>query len=226
MRVVVVEDHQDLREVFIDRLLSEGFDVVGASCAEELDEQLAAAAKHLIVLDINLPGESGFNIAQRLRAGHPSINIIMVSARTEEQDRIHGYESGADFYLTKPVSPAELSAAVKAVRRRVGAQADAETSLVLSPSGLKLTNGCKDAYLSISDTALLKGLAMAPHLRLPYWRLFEITGRVADETAKSQLEIQVFRLRKKMEAIGVPDTFIRSIRGMGYQLTLQIRIEN
>ncbi len=67
---------------------------------------------------------------------------------------------------------------------------------------------------------------MAPHLRLPYWRLFEITGRVADETAKSQLEIQVFRLRKKMEAIGVPDTFIRSIRGMGYQLTLQIRIEN
>ena len=59
MRVVVVEDHQDLREVFIDRLLSEGFDVVGASCAEELDEHLAATATHLIVLDVNLPGESG-----------------------------------------------------------------------------------------------------------------------------------------------------------------------
>ena len=226
MRVVVVEDHQDLREVFIDRLLSEGFDVVGASCAEELDEHLAATATHLIVLDVNLPGESGFNIAQRLRAGHPGINIIMVSARTEEQDRIRGYESGADFYLTKPVSPAELLAAVKAVRRRIHAQTESEASLALSPSGLKLTNGDKDAYLSKSDTALLKGLALAPDLRLPYWRLFEITERIADDNSKSQLELQVHRLRKKLEEIGVPDSFIRSIRGEGYQLTLPIHIEN
>ena len=150
----------------------------------------------------------------------------MVSARTEEQDRIRGYESGADFYLTKPVSPTELLAAVKAVRRRIHAQTEADASLALSPSGLKLTNGDKDAYLSKSDTALLKGLALAPDLRLPYWRLFEITERIADDNSKSQLELQVHRLRKKLEEIGVPDSFIRSIRGEGYQLTLPIHIEN
>lgn len=226
MRVVVIEDHQDLREVFIDRLLSEGFNVVGASCAGGLDEQLAAAPTHLIVLDVNLPGESGFDIAQRLRAGYPSLNIIMVSARTEEQDRIRGYESGADFYLTKPVSPAELSAAVKAVRRRVEALTATGRSLVLNPSRLKLSLDGRDAHLSKSDTALLKGLALAPDLRLPYWRLFEITERIADGNSKSQLELQVHRLRKKLEEIGVPDTFIRSIRSEGYQLTLPILIEN
>ena len=149
----------------------------------------------------------------------------MVSARTEEQDRIRGYESGADFYLAKPVSPAELSAAVKAVRRRVDAQTDSDCSLVLNPGRLKLSFGERDAHLSKSDTALLKGLALAPDLRLPYWRLFEITERVADDNSKSQLELQVHRLRKKLEEIGVPDTFLRSIRSEGYQLTLSIRIE-
>ena len=226
MRVVVVEDHQDLREVFTERLLSEGFDVVGVSCGEELDEQLAGNGTHLIILDVNLPGESGFDIAKRIRAGHPGINIIMVSARTEEQDRIRGYESGADFYLAKPVSPAELSAAVKAVQRRVEAHLETNSDLVLSPGGLKLSFGEKDAHLSKSDAALLKGLALAPDLRLPYWRLFEITERLADDNSKGQLELQVYRLRKKLEEIGVPETFIRSIRSEGYQLTLPVRIES
>lgn len=226
MRVIVVEDHQALREVFTERLLSEGFEVVGASCGEELDEQLAGNGTHLIILDVNLPGESGFDIAKRVRAGHPGINIIMVSARTEELDRIRGYESGADFYLSKPVSPAELSAAVKAVRRRVDAEKDSNDGLVLQVTTLKLSLGQKEVHLSKTDTAFLKALALAPELRLPYWRLYEITNRVADDSAKNQLELQVHRLRKKLEEIGVSESFIRSIRSEGYQLTLPLCVEN
>ena len=226
MRVVVVEDHQDLREVFIDRLLSEGFDVVGASCAEELDEHLAATATHLIVLDVNLPGESGFNIAQRLRAGHPGINIIMVSARTEEQDRIRGYESGADFYLTKPVSPAELSAAVKAVQRRTQNGASATDRLLLNLGRMTFCSAQGEVALSKNDVALLKALAIAPERRLPYWRLFEVTERPQSEQAKGQLELQIFRLRKKLAELGVSEDLIKSIRLEGYLLTQSIQLVN
>jgi DNA-binding response OmpR family regulator len=224
MRVVVVEDHLDLRQVFVDALIHEGMDVMAVSCAEELDECMSAGMVHLLVLDVNLPGESGFDIAKRMRAADPKINIIMLSARTSESDRIQGYESGADFYLCKPVSPTELSAAVKAVKRRVLAPDSSANQLALSVSGMCMTSGSGVAHLSRADVGLLKALAMAPDQRLPYWRLFEVTERSANELAKSQLELQVFRLRKKLDDIGVSESLIKSIRTEGYQLTQAIRI--
>lgn len=224
MRVVVVEDHLDLRQVFVDALIHEGMDVIAVSCAEELDECMSAGMVHLLVLDVNLPGESGFDIAKRLRAADPKINIIMLSARTSETERIRGYESGADFYLCKPVSPAELSAAVKAVKRRVLAPDASGDELALSVSGMCLSSRQGVANLSRTDVGLLKALAMAPDNRLPYWRLFEVTERSANELAKSQLELQIFRLRKKLDDIGVAENLIKSIRSEGYQLTQAIRI--
>ena len=225
MRVVVVEDHLDLRQVFVDALLYEGMDVLAVSCAEELDECMSAGMVHLLVLDVNLPGESGFDIAKRMRAADPKINIIMLSARTSETDRIRGYESGADFYLCKPVSPAELSAAVKAVKRRVSTPEASVDDLALSVSGMCLTSGHGVANLSRMDVSLLKALAMAPDHRLPYWRLFEVTERSANELAKNQLELQVYRLRKKLADIDIPESLIKSMRSEGYQLTQAIRID-
>lgn len=226
MRVVVVEDHLDLRQVFMDALIQEDVDVVAVSCGEELDEYMSTAVVHLIVLDVNLPGESGFDIAKRVRSADPSINIIMLSARTTEVDRIRGYESGADFYLCKPVSPAELSAAVKAVKRRVQADMTSGAELSLNVLGMHLTSGDGVANLSKADVAILKALSMAPDHRLPYWRLFEVTDRSANELAKSQLELQVFRLRKKLAEIGISENLIKSMRSEGYQLTQTIRIDS
>lgn len=122
MRIIVVEDHRDLRQVFVQALRREGVNVHAASCAEELDELMAQGRVQLVVLDINLPGESGYDIAKRMRAADPNVNIIMLSARTSESDRLRGYECGADFFLCKPVSPFELSAAVNAVKRRLEAR--------------------------------------------------------------------------------------------------------
>ena len=189
MRVIVIEDHLDLRQLFVDALVHEGVDAIAASCGEELDEYLAEGTVHLLVLDVNLPGESGFDIAKRVRAADPKINIIMLSARTAEQDRIRGYECGADFYLCKPVSPAELSAAVRAVKRRVHADMAKNIDLVLSVTGMCLTSPDGVANISKADVALLKALAMAPDNRLPYWRLYEVTERTPNEQAKSQLEL-------------------------------------
>jgi len=225
MRVVVVEDHEDLRQVFLDALIQEGVDAIAVSCAEELDECMSAGIVHLIVLDVNLPGESGFDIAKRVRAVDPNINIIMLSARTAEVDRIHGYECGADFYLCKPVSPAELSAAVRAVKRRVQSDRRNDGDLALSVLGMSLTSVFGSVHLSKADVALLKALAMASDHRLPYWRLYEVTERSSNEQAKSQLELQVFRMRKKLAEIGIPENFIKSMRSEGYQLTQAIRID-
>lgn len=225
MRVVVVEDHQDLRQVFMEALLREGVDAVGVACGGELDERMSDGGVHLIVLDVNLPGESGFAIAKRVRAANPNINIIMLSARTAEADRIRGYESGADFYLCKPVSPDELSAAVKAVKRRVQANWDESADLVLSVLGMHLTSEDGSVNLSKPDVALLQALALASDNCLPYWRLFEVTERSANELAKNQLELQVYRLRKKLAEIGIPETFIRSVRSEGYQLAQLIRVD-
>lgn len=223
MRVVVVEDHLDLLQVFLDGLNHEGVEAQGASCGEELDDLLAAGEVHLIILDVNLPGESGFEIAKRVRAAEPNISIIMLSARTDEEDRIRGYESGADFYLCKPIALPELSAAVKAVKRRLEMELGGHK---LSVNSLSLTaEGYGTVELTKSDFALLKALALAPNHRLPYWRLFEVTEREVTENAKSQLELQVFRLRKKLASIGLPVSFIKSLRSEGYQLTYPIRID-
>jgi DNA-binding response OmpR family regulator len=225
MRVVVVEDHLDLRQLFVDALNHEGLDVMAASCAEELDECLSAGMVQLIVLDANLPGESGFDIAKRVRAADQKINIIMLSARTTEADRMRGYECGVDFYLCKPISPAELTAAVQAVKRRVQGDVTSGVQLSLSVLGMQLTTQSGVADLSKADVALLKALAIAPENRLPFWRLYEVTERSSNEQAKSQLELQVFRLRKKLGEIGVSENLIKSLRSEGYQLTQSIRLD-
>jgi DNA-binding response OmpR family regulator len=226
MNIVVVEDHQDLRELFVAHLLQDGFNVLGANCAEELDDHLAKTAVDLLILDINLPGENGFDVARRVRAMQSGMNIIMLTARNSEMDRILGYESGADLYLPKPVSPKELSAAVRSVCRRVDSSLQTQTQITLNVSRMMLTMGEMMVGVSKSDTALLKALAAAPERRLAYWRLFEVTDRDQSDLAKGQLELQVFRLRKKLAEIGVSEDFIKSVRREGYMLTLPLRVEN
>lgn len=225
MNIVVVEDHQDLRELFVEHLLADGFNVAGAGCAEELDDYMTDAAVDLLVLDLNLPGENGLDIARRMRAAHAGINIIMLTARTSEDDRIRGYESGADQYLSKPISPQELSAAVKAVHRRVISAVESSSQFTLNVSRMTMASAQGEISISKSDTVLLKALASAPERRLPYWRLFEVTERDQSEAAKGQLELQVFRLRKKLGEIGIPEDLIKSVRREGYRLTQPIRVD-
>lgn len=224
MNIVVVEDHQDLRELFVEHLLGDGFNVVGAGCAEELDDYMAGNGVDLLILDLNLPGENGLEIARRVRPVHPGLNIIMLTARTSEDDRILGYESGADLYLSKPVSSQELSAAVRAVHRRMSSATQAETQITLHVSRMVITTAQSEVGISKVDTALLKALAAAPDRRLAYWRLFEVTDRDQSDLAKGQLELQVFRLRKKLAEVGVSEDFIKSIRREGYQLTEAISV--
>jgi DNA-binding response OmpR family regulator len=226
MNIVVVEDHQDLRELFVQHLLRDGFHVVGVNCGEELDDYLANATVDLLILDLNLPGENGLDIARRMRAAHTALSIIMLTARTSESDRIIGYESGADLYLPKPISAQELSAAVKAVDRRLRSTTEMGSLLTLNLSRMVMVSSMGEVSLSKSDTSLLKALASAPDRRLAYWRLFEVTERGQSELAKGQLELQVYRLRRKLAEIGIDEDLIKAVRREGYQLTQPLNVQN
>lgn len=119
LRIAVLEDHDDLRDLTMSALAGVGYEVFGAFDAEELDDLLAHRQIDLLVLDLNLPGENGLSVARRLKTASADLFIIMVTAMGALADRINGYGQGADLYLCKPVSVDELLAAVANIANRV-----------------------------------------------------------------------------------------------------------
>ena len=121
-RIIIVDDEAGLREPLAEYLALEGYDAVPAESGVELDRLLAEKPADLVVLDVNMPGENGFSIAQRLRAAGP-VGIIMLTSKRDLVDRVVGLEVGADDYVSKPCDPRELLARARAVLRRLNVQA-------------------------------------------------------------------------------------------------------
>lgn len=119
LEIVLVEDHDDLRRVTAVLLAERGHHVVGLSSAEEVDDSILLPKPDVFILDLNLPGEDGLDLAKRIRSAQPRVGIILTTVRSELRDRLDGYESGADIYLPKPTDFEELTAAVEALGRRV-----------------------------------------------------------------------------------------------------------
>jgi len=118
LKIVVIEDYDALREAMCDVLSRDGHDVIGVAMAEEVDDESAGFVSDLYIIDINLPGEDGISLAQRIRRSQPEVGIVIVSARSTVSDRIGGYKSGANIYLTKPLSIEELRAVVEGFVQR------------------------------------------------------------------------------------------------------------
>jgi two-component system LytT family response regulator len=121
--IITVDDEEDLREPVAAYLREQGLDVDEADGGVELDQILARRTPALVVLDVTMPVEDGFSIARRLRASHPAIGIIMLTARRDVIDRVVGLELGADDYIMKPFEPRELLARIRSVARRLGTEA-------------------------------------------------------------------------------------------------------
>lgn len=224
LNIVVVEDHDALREVTVDALRAMGHEVRGANCAEALDDELASFRADLLVLDLGLPGEDGISLARRIRAAQPDIGIIMVTARHQRQDVLDGYGSGADIYLTKPTSPEELGAAIQALARRIHAAVSSNGTLGINESTLRLSGPDAEVDLSDQECSMLIALSRSPGNRLETWQLLELSGRAVDEHGKRALEVQIVRVRKKLEQSGAKGPTIKSIRGSGYQLCVHLDI--
>jgi DNA-binding response OmpR family regulator len=220
LKIAIVEDHVDLRELFVDFLTEKGHEVQGFGCADDLDDLMAGETFDLLILDLNLPGEDGYSIAKRHRAAHRDLHIIILTARTAVADRIKGYD------LTKPVSPSELAIVVESVMRRVSSARMNVVELVVNNANLQLTGPDGTLELTPPEMIIVKNLAKAPGCKLTYWRLSELLQIDLDEKGKAALEVRISRLKKKMHEIGAPEPAIKSLWKEGYQLSLPVRIEH
>jgi DNA-binding response OmpR family regulator len=224
LNIILVEDNDDLRQATVEALQAMGHDVRGVDCAEAMDDELGAFRAELLVLDLNLPGEDGISVAQRIRATAPDIGIIMLTARNQLSEKLQGYDSGADIYLTKPTSVQELGAAIASLGRRIRPRASPGQALTLNPFTLQLRGPLGALDVSDHEATLLSAFAKAKDRRLEHWQIIELAGKLADEGSKNAIEVQVVRLRKRLEQAGAVAPTIKAIRGSGYQLCIAIEI--
>lgn len=218
LNIVVVEDHEALRFITVEALTSRGHRVTGVESAECLQERLGNEVIDLIVVDVNLPGEDGISLARRLKQSHPDLGVIVVSVRDRLDQKLGAYESGADVYLTKPVSVEELCAAVSALGKRLAGSTDrARRAFGLDLERMRLRGPAGETPLTSQEATLLSALTRAPGHRLETWQLLDQLGWL-DTPGKAALEVPISRLRRKLIGVGAAGNPLVAIRKYGYQL--------
>lgn len=228
LNILVVEDNDTLRESVVDALGTRGHRVHGVDCAEAVAELPDLALLDMVILDLNLPGEDGLSLARRLRAVHPALGIIMLTARIHGEDRAAGYALGADIYLTKPASLNELEQAIGALSRRVQPQGgtvppphlsslDSLARVLVHPDG-------STHRLTERESALLAGFALAAHHTLENWQIAQLLGMSLDRFNKAALELHIVRLRKKLPQPQDGHSPILALRSRGYRLSVPVRL--
>ena len=227
-RVVVVEDFGILREELVDFLVLNGFAAAGVNCGLGLNDWLSQQLRppDLAVLDLNLPGEDGLQIARRLRSAYPNMGLVMLTARRSAADKISGYESGADIYLTKPVSGEELFAVLSSLQRRLQPKPRAAWLLNLAHAVISSPFGMI-GELSANESAVLACMARAPmQLADTAEMLMLCSSDEEKELDKGYLEVLLSRLRRKLAGLILDSEtpLIRAVRGRGYQLLIPIEI--
>jgi DNA-binding response OmpR family regulator len=232
LNILVVEDYLPLQTSLIEVLRKFGHQALGIESAEAFDEEAQDHKVDLVIIDVNLPGEDGFSLARRLHAVQPSLGIIILSAKTDEADKVTGYECGADIYLTKPVGFDELMAAVNALSRRLGEGAPHAGAFKREPEAIEIhmaTGSIKgsigQAELTPTEFTLLLALARANSKSLELWQIYDVLGKDEQTLQKSALEAQLYRLRKKLSDCGAGNQPLRALRLKGYRLYCPIYIK-
>ncbi|MFG1378342.1 response regulator [Xanthobacter autotrophicus] len=231
--IAIVDDHRDIRDLVGKYLTQHGYRTSLADSAAALRRQLErGAAPDLVVLDVMMPGEDGLSLCRFLRST-TELPVILLTAMAEETDRIVGLEIGADDYLTKPFSPRELLARIKAVLRRVHSlppQKGHITAKALRFDRWKLDVGRRELMaeddvavpLSTAEFRLLCAFLDHPGIVLSRDQLLDLTaGRSADPFDRS-IDNQVSRLRKKIEADPKVPALIKTHWGGGYSLAAEV----
>lgn len=219
--VLVVEDEQAIADLVRAYLRRDGFEVVWARSGEQALDELARHPVRLVVLDIGLPGIDGFEVCRRLRA-RTGVPILILSARDDEIDRVAGLEAGADDYVTKPFSPRELVARVKAILRRAdggralgagGALAVGDVELDRAARVVRVSG--ESVELTAREFDLLAALLAHPGVVLSRDRLLELAWGGEFAAGTRTVDVHVGQLRAKL---GRP-RLIETVRGAGYKVT-------
>jgi DNA-binding response OmpR family regulator len=223
VRILLVEDDDDLRAVIADALTADGHDVRGTGESATALAVLADAAPDLLILDIALgPGLDGIEICRRVRRVDTELYVMMLTARDAETDVILALEAGADDYLVKPVGLAELRSRVRAALRRVGCNSDSGLlragSLELDPGARSVRVGATMLGLTSSEFAVLEALLVAGGNVRSRWQLVHaIFGDDAYRDPRA-VDVHVHHLREKVAEAGGDPGVIVTVRGAGYRL--------
>jgi two-component system, OmpR family, response regulator len=229
--ILVVEDDRATRELIAQLLGDNHFRVTTAVTGGQAEQSLSGV--DLVILDLNLPDQDGLMLAKKLR-DERDIPIVMLTGRSEEMDRVLGLELGADDYVTKPFSPRELLARVRAVLRRAQAKPGSrrdETLRVYRFAGFELRTGTrklvspegKELELTSGEFSLLAAFLRTPQQILSRDQLLE-ASRLYDDVYDRSIDVQILRLRRKIEANPSEPQLIKTERGAGYYLDCDVEV--
>ena len=235
-RILVVDDDPGLRDLLNRYLGEQGFVVAGVENAEDMDLYLADHGVDLLILDLMLPGEYGLSIAKRIRADG-KLPILMLSARSDDVDRIVGLEVGADDYLPKPFNPRELLARIRAILRRQhpapGETAESENheSREFGPFLVDLNTrtvmrGDENIELTSGEFALLQVFLDHPNRVLSRDSLMDMLKGYDRSPFDRSIDVKVARLRRKIESVPTEPVYIRTVWGEGYLFSPEAAVES
>ena len=223
-KVLILEDEVSIRSFVVINLKRAGYDVVEAGTGEEALELLKSNPDvGVAILDIMLPGIDGFEVCRSIRATDKKIGIIMLTARSQEMDKITGLMTGADDYMTQPFSPAELTARIDALYRRVGPESGGESTeitqgpFVLNTRNRTLEKEGKRIKLTQVEYAIIKLFMQNPGRALSREDILaSVWGRDYDGELKI-VDVNIRRLRIKIEDDTANPTYITTVWGFGYK---------
>ena len=227
IRILLVEDEQRMAEALHELLHQEGYLVHAVTDGTEGMAAIVDRDFDLAILDVMLPGVSGFEIASAAREAGRTLPILMLTARSDVEDRVVGLDSGADDYLTKPFDTRELLARIRAMTRRCTATDEGRKfeDIVLFPDQLLLSNASRnlEVCLTVRESKLLNALMEAKGKTISREQLAVRAFGYQDESEYNNVEVYLTFLRRKLKYLG-SSVEIKAQRGLGYQLRGAARV--
>lgn len=222
--VLIVDDDTRIRTLLTQFLQKNGYRVTNAADAASARRHMRGLDFDVMVLDIMMPGETGLSLAESLRDNERDVPIIMLTARSETDDRIAGLEAGADDYLTKPFDPRELLLRINSLLRRRGPVLEAQhmEQLVFGPftfvlSKRELKRNGEPIKLTDRERDIMLEFARKPGETVPRDDLCPSDSNIGERT----IDVQINRLRRKIEPDPANPVWLQTVRGIGYRLSIE-----
>jgi two-component system, OmpR family, alkaline phosphatase synthesis response regulator PhoP len=221
-KILFVEDEESLQHLLGDRLHSEGYVVEQAADAEAALQRITSAAFDLIILDIMLPGMDGFELCHRIRTSGMATPILMLTARSRTEDKVHGLRIGADDYVTKPFEVRELLARIEVLLRRVPAAAARSAILQFGPLKIdtlatEVTLNAVALNLSAREFQLLRYLAEHRGETLSREQLLQEVWDYSADAYTRTVDVHIASLRNKLRGDDDQSSLIQTVKGIGYK---------
>ena len=222
-KILIIEDEKAVREMLCFTLKNNGFEILEAEDSNSALDALKENEINLIILDWMLPGKQGIEISRIIRSSSEikDIPIIMLTAKSDESDKVLGLESGADDYVTKPFSPKELVARIKALLRRTAPQKDMEAvkygNITLNPMTHKVTDGDSNVELGPTEFKLLHFFMTHPERVFSRSQLLDLVWGRNIYVEERTVDVHILRLRKSF--VSDSSKCIQTVRGAGYRMS-------